>query len=220
MNSKGLKAQLRTIFPFFFVISRGFKLLYSERSFLNRAGYTNSLKLRRPCRKDGSYLPWMNYQVITFLEQRLNNDLELFEYGSGYSTLFFAKLVKQVTAIEHDFSWFEIVNTMKPASVNLIHQSLDDEDAYCNAAGRSKTAYDVIVVDGRLRVRCVKAAMNCLSAQGVILLDDSARDRYAEAISLLLSNGFKKLDFSGLKPGSINTHQTTVFYKTDNCLGI
>lgn len=220
MISKGLKAHFRKQFSFFYVISRGFKLLYSERSFLNQSGYTNSIKERRPCRKDGSNLPWMNYQVIHFLEQRLTSELTLFEYGSGYSTLFFAALVGKVTAIEHHKGWYEVVKTIKPESVNLLYQSIDDDSAYCNAAAREDKQYDVIVVDGRERVRCVNVAKDCLTEQGVIILDDSSRPRYTEAIDSLRAAGFKQLDFIGLKPASINAHQTTIFYRNNNCLGI
>ena len=220
MHPGGLKNNLRNLFPFFFVITRGIKLLYSDRSFLKQSGYTNSLKLRRPCRADGSYLPWMNYQVITFLEQRLTSDLSLFEYGSGYSTLFFASLVKEVTAIEHHKGWYDVVKTMKPESVNLLYQSIEDDNAYCNAASLDNKQYDVIVVDGRERVRCANTAKDCLTEQGVVILDDSARPRYADAINSLLEAGFKKLDFIGLKPGSINAHQTTIFYRSNNCLGL
>lgn len=220
MNSKGVKNSLRRIFPFFFVISRGIKLLYSERSFLNQSGYTNSIALKRPCRRDGSYLPWMNYQVISFLEQRLSQDLSLFEYGSGYSTLFYSSLINDVTAVEHHKEWFDIVKTMKPESVELIYQPIDDTEAYCNAAGRDNKQYDVIIVDGRERVRCAALAKECLSEKGVLILDDSSRPRYTDAFDTLLEAGFKKLDFMGLKPGSINAHQTTIFYRSVNCLGI
>jgi hypothetical protein len=220
MHSNGLKSSLRNLFPFLFVASRGLKLLYSDRSFLNQSGYTNSIKLKRPCRKDGTYLPWMNYQVITFLEQRLTNDLSLFEYGSGYSTLFFSSLVNDVTAIEHHKGWYDVVKTMKPESVNLLYQTIEDESAYCNAANRDNKRYDIIVGDGRERVQCANIAKECLTERGVIILDDSSRPRYIEAINNLTETGFKKLDFIGLKPGSINAHQTTIFYRNDNCLGI
>ena len=220
MNSKGLKNSLRRIFPFFFVLTRGIKLLYSDHSYLNQVGYANSVALKRPCRKDGSYLPWMNYQVISFLEERLSNDLSLFEYGSGYSTLFYATLVKNVTAIEHHKGWYDIVETMKPDSVNLLYQPLDDGSAYCNAAAQDDNPYDVIIVDGRQRVRCAIKAKDSLTERGVLILDDSSRPRYQEAIDKLVDSGFKKLDFIGLKPGSINAHQTTIFYRGENCLGI
>jgi protein-L-isoaspartate O-methyltransferase len=49
----------------------------------------------------------MNYSVVEFLRQRLTKNMLLFEYGSGYSTLFFSKLVKKVVSVEYDKDWYE-----------------------------------------------------------------------------------------------------------------
>ena len=72
---------------------------------LRKLGYIESVKTQKPCRKNGSPIPWMNYAVIQFLEERLADDLSLFEYGSGNSTCFYASLVKDVVSIEMDEQW-------------------------------------------------------------------------------------------------------------------
>jgi hypothetical protein len=51
-------------------------------------------------------------------------------------------------------------------------------------------------------------------------LDDSERDAYDEAVSFLLSNNFKKIDFWGISPGLFYKKSTTIFYKKKNCLDI
>ncbi len=158
--------------------------------------------------------------MIAFLEQRLNNDMTLFEYGSGYSTLFFASLVKQVTAVEHNKNWFDIVSDMKPDTVNLIYQPIEDIEAYTQAAGFEKRLYDIIVIDGRERIRCAQFAVNLLTEPGVIIFDDSSRTRYKKVEAFFGQSGFKKLDFIGLKPGGITCHQTSIYYRNNNCLGL
>ena len=64
--------------------------------------FITSYKINIPCRPDGTPLPWMNYNAISFLEERLTKDLCLLEYGSGYSTPFFASFVKTVVSVECD----------------------------------------------------------------------------------------------------------------------
>lgn len=50
-------------------------------------------------------LPWMNFGAIDFLKANANANMKVFEYGSGSSTLFWAKLAKEVISIEHDAAW-------------------------------------------------------------------------------------------------------------------
>ena len=83
--------KLRKFFPGVAVFIKGMSLLYTKRSYLKETGYLKSTIESKPCKKDGSPIPWMNYNVISFLEERLNKKLALFEYGCGNSTIFFFK---------------------------------------------------------------------------------------------------------------------------------
>jgi len=89
--------------------------------------------------------PWISFAATRFLENKINSDMKIFEYGSGGSTLFFATKVKEVISIEHNRSWFEIVvNELKingiinctirlfePEIENLcINKCISDPDAY------------------------------------------------------------------------------------------
>jgi hypothetical protein len=56
-------------------------------------------------------LPWITFPAIRFLESSLTKDMVVYEYGSGGSTLFFAKRVKQVYSVEHNEDWFLIIST-------------------------------------------------------------------------------------------------------------
>ncbi|MBN7798314.1 class I SAM-dependent methyltransferase [Parahaliea mediterranea] len=201
-------------------ISRGLRLIYSERSFLAQQGYTESIKQKRPCKPDGTPLPWMNYQVVHFLEQRLRKDHNLFEYGSGYSTQFYARHAGTVTSVEHNRDWYNILNKNKPENVELLFRDIGDINGYCQAIAGGDRRFDIIVVDGRERLQCMEVAVDFLSEQGVVLLDDSSRKRYQDGRSAMKRRGFRELDFIGIKPGGLSTHQTTLFYKENNCLGL
>jgi len=47
----------------------------------------------------------MTYPAIRFLERRLSNSLEVFEFGSGNSTLWWAERVSRIDSCEHDAQW-------------------------------------------------------------------------------------------------------------------
>lgn len=201
------------------MLAKGISLMYSRRSFLRKSGYVESVRTRRPSRADGSPIPWMNYAVIAFLEDRLNKNMTLFEYGSGNSTLFFAEHVGRVVSVECDESWHDYVKESLPANVKLL-LAPKGGDEYVQIIEKQDEKYDVVIVDAEDRVACMTYADRCLSDVGVLLLDDSATEEFGGGIDTLLARGFRRLDFEGLKPGSVRCYRTTVFYRPDNCVGI
>jgi len=215
-----IRSVLRRMFPSVAVFIKSLGLLYSSRSMLRKLGYIESAKTKRPCRRDGSPIPWMNYHVIQFLEERLTKDLSLFEYGSGNSTCFYGSLVNNVISLEMDEEWYAFVKQTIPSNVKLLLFDEGSHGNYCESAGRQDHNFDVIVVDGSERVDCLLQGPAALTDKGVIILDDSDFGPYAEGIDFLVGQGFRKLDFEGLKPNSVRAYRTSVFYRADNCLGI
>ena len=187
---------------------------------MKETGYLKSVKTQRPCRKDGSPIPWMNYNVISFLEERIRKDHSLFEYGCGNSTLFFSRHAGDVVSVECNRQWYEYVNTIKPGNVKLILHDPFDSETYVKIIDNQHKKFDLIVIDAEDRENCLLNAQHSLSEKGVIILDDSQGDSFAEAVGTLLNRGFKKLDFIGLKPASPRGVQTSILYRRDNCLGI
>ena len=88
------------------------------------------------------------------------------------------------------------------------------------ASAYKKNFFDIIVIDGRDRVNCCKAALEALNDYGVILFDDSYRDRYEEGYSYLRDHGFKEIDFWGMTSSIAMKHKTSIFYRSRNCLQI
>ena len=215
-----LRNALRPIFPQLFVFAKGLGLLYSPRSYLRSSGYLRSVELKRPCRRDGTPIPWMNYHVVAFLEERLRRDHSLFEFGSGNSTRFFAELVGRVVSVESDPEWYHRVSGDIPSNVKVVLCSPFDEQKYLQVLRDQQAKFDLIVIDAKAREACLGESPTWLTERGVVLLDDAARAAYQPAIGEMLSRGFRKLDFEGLKPGGIRAYRTSVFYRNNNALGI
>lgn len=210
---------LRKFVPFIFRIGKILTLGYSSRSMLVRKGYFKSVSERRPCRRDGSPLPWMNYDMIEFLERRLNKTMSVFEYGGGNSTLFFSERVGQVVAVETHLEWISQLKKMLPENAKIRHVPEGDE-GYVDSIGAEGKRFDIIVIDADERDRCAINAPKYLSDQGVIIYDDSVLPDEQPGIRKLMDDGFKELSFNGIKPGSIRTHRTTILYREGNCFGI
>ncbi|MGD9562028.1 MAG: FkbM family methyltransferase [Pyrinomonadaceae bacterium] len=162
----------------------------------------------------------MNYSIVSFLEKRLSKELSVFEYGSGYSTVFYSRLAGEVTSIEYDKEWFDIISGRVGANVEVRFAASDVDGAYCRSINVDMKKYDVVIVDGRDRINCMKRAFGALSESGVVLLDDSDRPRYQAAFQIAAENGFRSLDFEGLKPTGATVDRSTLFYRPNNCLNI
>jgi hypothetical protein len=50
--------------------------------------------------------PWICFAAIAFLNKIVRQDMHVFEYGSGGSTMFWISRVKEVISVEHDLSWY------------------------------------------------------------------------------------------------------------------
>lgn len=207
------------LFRFFKKLKFSF-ILVKKGSYVYDSGYLESHLTNTPVDKNSNPIPWMNYAVIGLLKERLKKAHSVFEFGSGYSTCFFAEHCGSVTSLEYDPNWVNHVKGMiagyKHANL-LFHEVNDDYPAQAANTGRQ---FDLIVVDGRMRVECVKQSVNSLNPHGVLLLDDSERVRYQEAFDFMDSCGYKHLSLEGLKPGAFPGAKTTLFYRQENCLGI
>ncbi|HEU4458922.1 MAG TPA: hypothetical protein VFR90_07350 [Methylibium sp.] len=217
----GLRPLLKRAFPKLALYRRVLRVLVDdESSYLHQTGWLRSLAEQRPVDAHGNPLPWMNYSVVRFLQERLHGELDLFEYGSGFSTGFYAERVRSVVSVEYDPGWVAQLRPTLAANVELIEQPQDIDGDYCRTILRTGRRFDVVVVDGRDRVHCVEQAFRCLSERGVVLLDDSQRERYRPAFELAVAQGFAMLSFEGLKPTGQEIDRTTLFYRLGNCLGL
>lgn len=199
-----------------------FKQLISmnESGYLNEIGWINSFKNQIPMDKNSKPLPWVTYGFIDFISDRLNKNMNIFEYGSGNSTLWYGEKVNSVTSVEHDKNWYEKVKNSMPKNVTINYQELIYNGEYSKFSSISNIKFDIVIVDGRDRVNCVKNAINSIKENGIIVLDDSEREKYKGGMEFLIDHNFKKLDFWGISPGLFYKKNTTIFYKANNCIDI
>ena len=188
-------------------------LSQKHEGYFHDVGWFESFKLDSPVDKNFNPIPWLTYPSISFISERLNKSMNIFEYGSGNSTFYYSKKVNSVTAIEHNKNWYDKILEQKIDNVILNFVPLDTNGKYCRSASKSKIKFDVIIIDGEDRI-------NCIHKNGIIILDDSERKEYSEGIDFLLKSSFKKIDFWGTAPGVLLEKCTTIFYKKNNCFNI
>src|SRR5688572_8562829 len=160
--------------------------LVAHPQYISRCVNHNLLNEKTPLDLE---IPWFSYSAIDFLEEFLRPDMTVCEYGSGGSTVFFARRTRSVFSIEDNPKWCELVRrkieqtalaniTIKLCPFDFKNPVGFEHSDYFNAIPDEK--FDVIVVDGseewtQVRPICFQKAETRIKKGGIIVLDDSWR---------------------------------------------
>jgi hypothetical protein len=188
-------------------------LLQITRSQNRTFGIVNSISQNIPIDNLGKPTPWFTYSAIHFLNSVNLDEKYIFEYGSGFSTLYFRNRSAYVTSVEDNHVWKDRIEAISPPtrqSQILLREGSD----YVNAPLTFEHTFDLIVVDGSFREECVKVAIQALSNNGIIILDNS--DGYVGEAKLLRKSGFLQIPFLGPGPMSAVLWETSLFIKAES----
>ena len=188
-----------------------------HRGALNEDGWFRSVREHAAVDAAGEPIPWISYPALHFIAKRIRPEMEVFEFGSGYSTLWWARRVKGLVACESDAQWHAHVRMLAPANVELVLAATEE---YPSVSARSPGRFDVVVLDGGDRVRCAESAVSALSPGGVILWDDTDRPEYQPGFDFLGAKGFAQIEFVGMGPILNMAKATSIFYRPQNVLAI
>lgn len=136
--------------------------------------------------------PWLPKKAVEFMESYLDKNMDVLEFGCGHSTIWMGDKVNSVWSVEGNAEWRTgIYDKVKHWSNVFIELQLHP----WVVPPRMNQEWDFILVDGRSRVKCFKAALPYLKEGGVIMLDNSEREEYAECFEMV--KGWKMFDAYG-----------------------
>jgi hypothetical protein len=187
---------------------------------VTREGWLKSAVEKRALDRTGEPCPWYTYPALHFIAERILPSWKIFEYGSGQSTLWWGARVARVIAVEHHKGWADHVASQAPRHVTIVHLELEYGGDYGREILQHELAFDVVIIDGRDRNHCAKSALERISPKGVFIWDNSDRPRYQDGYDMLKAVGFRRIDFHGRGPVNINPWMTSIFYRSDNVMGI
>ena len=174
--------------------------------------------------QEHKYVPWFTYPAIEALKNWDLSDKRVFEYGSGYSTLFWASRAREVISVEHNPVWYEKIGRLAPSNARLILAPIDKKEDYHPSpelreqfkayAETIDGRFPIIVIDGyaksRVRYQCAQAALPHLDVNGLIILDNS--DWLPATAMFLRDANLIEVDFNGPVPGNIHPQTTSFFF--------
>ncbi|MGB2866978.1 MAG: hypothetical protein WBD36_00885 [Bacteroidota bacterium] len=184
-------------------------------------------------------MPWMTFDAIDFIANRLQNGCRIFEYGSGGSTLFWLKWKPELVSVEHDSSWhalmaqriqpgtgvqYRLVPPEKRAAARLgdasdsnLFASSDELyrgfsfETYVRQIEKFPDRYfDLVVVDGRARPSCLRWSAQKVKPGGFLVLDNAEREYYTSRVKECLGN-YRVREFRGIGPCNNYFWQTNVY---------
>ncbi len=128
--------------------------------------------------------PWLTGTAISILMSWLRQTDVVCEYGSGRSTLWFARRVSAVTSIEHDETWYHKVSRMAKETgvANLDYRLIPTREHDVVSADHpypavvnsfAEKSFDLVLVDGVHRDICANLTLPFIKPGGMLVLDNA-----------------------------------------------
>jgi len=147
-------------------------------------------------------------EAAEWVEGYIKPDMNVFEYGSGPSTAYFSDRARKIISVECYPEKFEmhkryssslmqlIAPTENPKPFPYSHESYSSTDKefahlsfkkYVNHIKKHRNGFfDIVFINGRSRASCIMTAVPKIKKDGILILNDSERYEYKNAIELFL----------------------------------
>lgn len=141
--------------------------------------------------------PWLTKDFIEIFKCWNTSSWEMFEWGSGGSTLWFGQRVKRLHSVEHNEEWHKKVKTkLEEARLFVDFHFIPLEDPRYISLIQEYGDFDCVLIDGRKRVKCGLNAMERIKPLGILVLDNAERPYY-QALHEELKNWEHYSTFNG-----------------------
>jgi hypothetical protein len=156
-------------------------------------------------------VPWFTYPAIEYLNQLDLSHMRVLEFGSGASTLYWARRTKHVVSIEDSKSWYERMKPRLPSNVDYVNAPTRDDIVH--TATELTSQFDLIINDGLYRYDCAVASRPKLADGGIVIVDNS--DWCTKTCAYYRDGDLIEVDMAGFTP--LNDYpMTTSFFFSRN----
>lgn len=132
--------------------------------------------------------PWLPKAAVMLLDAWLKPGDRGLEWGSGRSTIWLARRVEHVLSVEDDARWYGHVTQQlikngvehrvdyRHIECELVSGEEPDLHPYADVSDEvEKNSLDYVLVDGRIRLACMRRALPLLKPGGLLILDNANR---------------------------------------------
>ena len=149
-------------------------------------GFLESSKKNIPVNDKNEIMPMYTYPCYEWLNSIDWNDSKVFEYGTGYSTIWWQNKNVDYHAVEDNKQWHDMIEDKTNIEYKPGHHK------YIESIYKYDFKFDVIVIDGVVRFDCIKPALEKIKDDGIIIFDntdwhkDSKEERFIQIGNLIV----------------------------------
>lgn len=119
-------------------------------------------------------LPWLGFRAINHFGKLVQPNWSVLEFGSGMSTVWFARRCGFLVSVETDRCWHDAVRTiLSQKSFDNVDYRLSERSEHEAVADYQDSTFDLVLVDGYERDRVMQTAISKVKRGGYIYLDNS-----------------------------------------------
>ncbi len=130
--------------------------------------------------------PWLNYDLVRWVEEF--RPATVLEWGSGSSTLWFARLPARVISVEHDPGWHaKVLRELDRRGLAATVRLIPAQEGYVGAARTDFSASfpDLILIDGNWRAECLRESLDWIRRGAKAIFHDAQAEEHRPALNSL-----------------------------------
>ena len=166
-------------------------------------GFLQSSSKNIPVNNKNEVMPLYTYPCYEWLNSINWTDSKVFEFGTGYSTIWWQNKNVNYHAVEDNKQWYDMIKD----KTNIKHES--NYNKYIESIYDYNYKFDVIVIDGVVRFDCIKPALNKIKDNGIIIFDNT--DWHKNSKEKLDKSDLIPIHFHGFKPLHVDSETTSCY---------
>jgi hypothetical protein len=181
-------------------------LTFITNKLRNEYGFLESSRSDVPVNNKNQIMPMYTYPCYEWLDSIDWTDSKVYEFGTGYSTIWWQNKKADYYGVEDNKEWYDRIK--KSGFKNKVKYE-PDLKKYIKTIYDYDFKFDVIVIDGQVRFDCIKPALEKIKDNGMIIFDNS--DWHKSCKEELDKTDLIPIHFHGFKPIHVDSETTSCY---------
>ena len=181
-------------------------LTFITNKLRNEYGFLESSRRDVPVNNKNQIMPMYTYPCYEWLDSIDWTDSKVYEFGTGYSTIWWQNKKADYYGVEDNKEWYDRIK--KSGFKNKVKYE-PDHKKYIKTIYDYDFKFDVIVIDGQVRFDCIKPALEKIKDNGMIIYDNS--DWHKSSKEELDKTDLIPIHFHGFKPLHVDSETTSCY---------
>ena len=174
----------------------------------NDYGFLESSRSDVPVNNKNQIMPMYTYPCYEWLDSIDWTGSKVFEFGTGYSTVWWQNKKVDYYGVEDDGEWYQrIIKLINGKQLKVKYEI--DLKKYMKTIYDYDFKFDVIVIDGLVRFDCIKPELVKIKDNGMIIFENS--DWHKSCKEELDKTDLIPIHFHGFKPIHVDSETTSCY---------